>query len=416
MLRVLYAAGPGNVLGTYQHWAIGEEDPSQVSVTYSSQFFNVCRQIGAFGYIISHHSEAKLSESEQFKIEHRPKSIESKSSLHYHLGQLQYGLSLLLSALRWQADAVVIADGTTHWFVLSILPLLGVKIIPSLHCMPWNRYAPQNKVNRLIWRLNRFLFGRCHQALVVSQAIGEQIKQWMGKEYPPIQEFLPVYRQSEFASIAPPSADRSLFNVLYVGRIEADKGVFDLLEVAKRFSAEGRQDIRFDLCGDGSALIALQQAASEAGLSDSFVCHGHCNKTQMRDRFSQSHVVIAPTRTEFVEGFCKVVAEGVLIGRPVITSAVCPAIDYVRPAVVEVQPNDVKGYGDALLKLCDDRAFYEDKRKGCLDVQHQFYTPIKSWGSALKSTLLSICEARQGKPAFVKRRKAIQILMRAFPV
>ena len=37
-LRILYAAGPGNVLGTYRHWRGGEDDPSQVAMTYSGQF------------------------------------------------------------------------------------------------------------------------------------------------------------------------------------------------------------------------------------------------------------------------------------------------------------------------------------------------------------------------------------------
>lgn len=410
MVRILYAAGPGDVLGTYKHWVNGEEDPSQVSVTYSSQFYNVCHQFGASGYIISFHPEAAVLETEQLKIEHRPKIAKGKTSIHHHLAHVQYGLSVIGSALRWQADVAVIADGTTHWFVLSILPFLGVKVIPSLHCTLWSKYAPQTKLNQLIWRLNRVLFANCYQAIAVSQEVANQVKQWMGKQHPPVTDFLPIYQQSEFKSIAPPPADRSSFNVLYVGRMEANKGVFDLLEVAKRFAAAGRHDIRFDLCGTGSALVALQQAAAEANLSDSFVFHGYLNKAQMQNRFSQAHVVIAPTRTDFVEGFCKVVAEGILSDRPVVTSSVCPALNYVRPAVVEVQPNDVQGYGDALLKLCDDRAFYEAKRQGCTAVQKQFYSPSKSWGATLKSALLSL-EAKQSKPTFVKRRKAIQLLL-----
>lgn len=116
---------------------------------------------------------------------------------------------------------------------------------------------------------------------------------------------------------------------------------------------------------------------------------GHCSKLQMQKMFNQAHVVIVPTKTEFVEGLNRVVIEGVLSGRPVITSAVCPALSYVRDAVVEVPPDDVKAYGDALIKLCDDQKFYEQKQRNCLGLQQQFYDTSHSWGTALKSVLVS---------------------------
>lgn len=88
-------------------------------------------------------------------------------------------------------------------------------------------------------------------------------------------------------------------------------------------------------------------------------------------------------------------AEGILSGRPVVTSRVCPALSYVRDAVVEVPPDDIEGYGNALLRLCDDREFYEEKRRSCLRAQEQFYDISQSWGAALKSVLVKIQESRE---------------------
>jgi glycosyltransferase involved in cell wall biosynthesis len=132
-----------------------------------------------------------------------------------------------------------------------------------------------------------------------------------------------------------------------------------------------------------------------AGVNARFICHGHCNKEKMRRMFNRSHAVIVPTRTGFAEGFNKVVAEGILSGRPVVTSAVCPALPYVRDAVVEVPPDEVMGYCNALLKLCDDRQFYEQKRHSCLSLQEQFYDDSKGWGGVLKSILVSMQERRE---------------------
>lgn len=390
-LRILYAAGPGDVIGTYNHWINRQDDSSQVSVTYSSQFYEVCRALDAQSYVISSFEEKKFVRDGQFTIEHRSNPLRSRSGLLYHLGQLLYGFRLIASAVRFRANVAVVADGTTHWFVLSLLPWLGVQVVPSLHCVLWRKYAPQRMVEKLILKLSCNLFASsCTAILAASEDISEQVVQLTGGRHRSLVKFLPTYRRTEFADVAEPDHKRSPFRVLFAGRIERDKGVFDLLDVAKRFATEGRHDIKFELCGGGSALEPLRQDAKLAGVDASFTCHGHCHKRQMREMFNRAHAVIVPTRTDFVEGFNQVVVEGVLSGRPVVTSAVCPALSYVRDAVVEVPPNDIKGYTDALLKLCNDREFYEEKRQGVLGVQEQFYDISQGWGAVLKSILVAI--------------------------
>ncbi len=392
-LRVLYAAGPGDVIGTYGYWVEGHDDPSQVSITYSSQFYEVCRALNAQAYVISSHPKKKLFRDGQFLIEHRPIFWRDSSGIFYHLGQLWSGLQLIASAIRFRSNVAVVADGTTHWFILSILSLLGVQVIPSLHCVLWRKYIPQSREEKILLKLSSdFFANRCMAILTASNEINEQLKQLTASENLPLVNFLPTYQRTEFAEVGEPDEEHSPFRVLFAGRIEHNKGVFDLLEIAKRFVALGRQDIRFDICGKGSALEALRESVEAAGLESYFVCHGHCNKTQMREMFNRSHVVIVPTRTDFVEGFNQVVVEGILSKRPVVTSAVCPALSYVEPAVVEVPPNDWTAYGDAILKLCDVREFYKQKQQGCLGVQEQFYDKSLGWAAALKSVLVAVQE------------------------
>jgi len=356
----------------------------------------VCRALDAQSYVISWFGEKKFVRDGRFTIEHRPNPLRSTSGLLYHLGQLLYGFRLIASAVRFRANVAVVADGTTHWFVLSLLPWLGVQVVPSLHCVLWRKYTPRSMIEKLILKLSCNLFASsCTAILAASEDISEQVVQLTAGRHQPLVKFLPSYRRTEFTDVSEPDNKRLPFRVLFAGRIEPDKGVFDLLDVAKRFAAEGRQDITFDLCGGGSALEPLRLAAKLAGVDASFMCHGHCHKPQMREMFNRAHAVIVPTRTDFVEGFNQVVAESVLSGRPVVTSAVCPALSYVRDAVVEVPPDDIEAYGNALLKLCDDRELYEEKRRGCLRVQEQFYDISQSWGVALKSVLVVIQEGRE---------------------
>ena len=44
-------------------------------------------------------------------------------------------------------------------------------------------------------------------------------------------------------------------------------------------------------------------------------------------------------------------AEAILVGRPVITNSVVPALEVLRPACVEARTNDVDSYVAAILKL-----------------------------------------------------------------
>ena len=52
--RLMYATrGHGDVIGTWRHWKEGRDDPGQVAMTYSGQFYDVCRELGAKGYAIA---------------------------------------------------------------------------------------------------------------------------------------------------------------------------------------------------------------------------------------------------------------------------------------------------------------------------------------------------------------------------
>jgi glycogen(starch) synthase len=78
------------------------------------------------------------------------------------------------------------------------------------------------------------------------------------------------------------------------------------------------------------------------------------------------------------------VVEGVLAGRPVVTSSVCPALDYVRAAVVEVPPDDVAAYADALLRLKTDPELYAQKRVASAGVRQMFYEDGRGWAAAVE--------------------------------
>jgi glycosyltransferase involved in cell wall biosynthesis len=391
-LRILYCAGPGNVIGTYRHWKDGYDDPSQVAITYSGQFYEVCRQVGAEAYVISYCEERDKLVDGPFRIEHRPLPVSTEGpGPLYRLGQLWSGLKFTLTALCYRPD-VMLTMGGAEWFSLGLIPLLGVKVVVTFHGHLWRVARPPTGLDRFFWKLNGRFFRRHAKAFMyISDSIAEQLRGLTGPLSVPVLRFTPTYRAELFrpAASTPPPAPPP-YKVFYAGRVEENKGVFALLDIAKRFKAEGRTDIEFDLCGDGHALDELRRQAKEAGLADTFRCHGHVIKREMASWYQRSHLVVVPTTTDSIEGLNKVVVEAVLASRPVVTSRVCPALEYVRPGVLEVPPDDTKAYGDAILRLVDDRALYEEKVRGCAASTEQFYDPARSWAATLRKVLALI--------------------------
>ena len=222
-LRILYAAGPGDVIGTYRHWKEGRDDPSQVAVTYSGQFYSLCRDLGARGYVISTCPRVERVKDGPFWIEHRPVKFAKGPGLLYHMGQIAYGMGLTLSALRFGADVAVVSNGA-HWFSLALLPLFGVKVVPTLHCVLWRKgQPPTGKVGRFIQRLNSGFFrSRTAGVLSLSKDISDQLSELLRGREKTVVSFLPNYRPASFAGLgdapaAPP------FRVFFAGRIEAQQ-------------------------------------------------------------------------------------------------------------------------------------------------------------------------------------------------
>jgi glycogen(starch) synthase len=383
-LRVLYMAGFADVIGTYRYWQSGMDDPRIPDVAYSRQFFDVCERYGADALVISSNPHVGRLRDGLFQIEHRPILWGGKGGLLFHLGQALYGMGLARRVLEFRADMVVVAGTSQYWFLMSLPAALGVKIVPVLHGTLWLAERPPTLSQKLLLSMARPLFAR--QAFAILSHPGTCVRQVLeltGGRSRPVVPFIPFYREETFAGIPEHGERRPPFRVLFVGRVEVQKGVFDLVEIARQLRDRGRVDIEFDLCGTGSVAERLRQAAVDARLDSRFRCHGHVEMDVLREMLGRSHVVVVPTRTKYTEGFNAVVAEAILSGRPVITSRVCPAIELVRDAVVEVAPEDVAGYRDAIVSLADDGALYEAKKYGCAPLKAQFCDPNRSWGAAL---------------------------------
>jgi glycosyltransferase involved in cell wall biosynthesis len=394
-LKLLYAAGPGDVVGTFDHWLAGRDDPSEVSVTYSSQFFDACRDAGAQALVISSHLRADTRRSGAITVQNRPRRWPGAGGWRFHLEQLMFGLMLTWRAARFGADVAIIADAA-HWYVLAMMRWTGVKVIPTLHCTFWpTGRRPTGLADRLLQRLNGWFWRRIPAATIcLSPECERQVRELADRLSGPLIQARPRFRASTFAGIGPIRQGGAL-RVMYAGRIERAKGVFDLLEVARRIESSRPGAAVWEICGDGSALAELRIQSQAAGLGGVFLLLGKLDRPAMIQAYDRCQVVIVPTTSAFAEGFNKVCIEAALAGRAVVTSRYSHALDVLRDAAIEVDGDDVDGYEQAILRLLDSPGLLGSTAAAAAKVRGQFIDSPMGWGAVVADVISGL--AAQGK-------------------
>lgn len=387
--RIFYAAGPGHIIAAHKHWREGADDPTQMSLTYSGQFADLCRDLDATAYMVSSNEQREFLEDGQFTLEHRPKRVLG-GGLLYHLSEIIYGLSLLVTAVRFRADVAVTSSGTTHYFVLSLFRLCGIRVVTVLHNTLWPKgHLPTRLGQRIVMKLDGLFFRfMCNAVIGISPECTRQVSELVSGRARSLHVMYPQFRRQNFAGIrpAPNPADRP-FKIIFAGRVERNKGVFDILEMARRIEDMHPGMVRWDICGDGTDLQNLRKQHQELRLADTVTIHGWTAPADLRGLQGDSHLSIVPTRSNFAEGMAKTALEAVLAGRPVLASSVTPALEILESAAMAVEANDIDKYINTVIELANDQPRYNRLVLACDGVQKDLYDERKSFSSTLKRVM-----------------------------
>ncbi|MFN3880720.1 MAG: glycosyltransferase family 4 protein [Nitrincola lacisaponensis] len=391
MKKILYAAGPGDIIQTYRYWIKGIDDPSQVALTYSKQFYEFCEETGISAVAVSSNSREEVLQDEQFILYNQPKPEWLTKGIMYHLGQLHTSFHLLKLAKKHKCNLAIVAN-YNDWFSLVILKLFGINIIPTLHCTFWTTgLKPNNLKNTIIRKLNSWFWQHCVSAtLCISPECEKQLREICPNLKSPIFQARPTYLKEAFTDIQPPSHNPEQFNILFAGRLEENKGVLELYETAQILEKSHPGVFKWHICGTGTLQGGLEQLINDDQSNDYFMLKGHLNREQMLAYFSLSHIFIIPTRQDFAEGLNKVAIEGVLAGRPVIVSKYIPATDILGDAVIVADKIEAKYLADLIASLYEKSEVYFNATSSTQAIQDVFFDPKNSWKTALKKAVNSI--------------------------
>lgn len=403
--RILYACGPGDVIQGYRDWKTGQATISETSLTFSGQTFDFCRANQLELWAISSHPRSELIDDGQFRIENRPMRPSGKvRGWQYHVRQLRYALSLLLSASRYKADLVIVNSGTIHFFPLALFSLMGMKVVTNLHSVYWPvGYPPKSRIRKLVMQLDGWFFSHFADASMgVSPECERQVSMLAGRPVPFFQHRA-QFRESDFHALKAPDYGLRPFRVMFAGRIERNKGVFDLIDIATKLWQRRPHQVVFDVCGGGSAFDELREEVEKHGLGDIVKLHGKLIRPELLRIYEQSHLVIIPTRSDFCEGMPMVSAEAVLAGRPVLSSRVSNALDVLDEAIIEARTEDIEDYAVKIEHLLDHQGSYEKCAAACSIASRQFIDRSRGKTAALGRMLEALRPGWKAAPSAAER-------------
>jgi glycosyltransferase involved in cell wall biosynthesis/drug/metabolite transporter (DMT)-like permease len=226
----------------------------------------------------------------------------------------------------------------------------GIPVVATNHFMPENLlgYGPLPRwshqvLSRLAWRDLVRVFGRAN-AVTAPTPRAVALLERNGLAGPAVAISCGIDREHFTAGQAGSSDDPS---VLFVGRLDAEKNVHELLRAAAMLSA------RVELVGDGSERGRLEALVSELGIGDRVTFRGFVSDEDLVRAYQRCDVFCMPGTAELQS---LATMEAMAAGKPVVAADAMALPHLVHPGRNGwlYQPGDVTGLARSLADALSD--------------------------------------------------------------
>ncbi len=184
---------------------------------------------------------------------------------------------------------------------------------------------------------------------------------------------------SRFTPGPPPPDDPPV--MLYHGRVDARKGVLDLLEAARRLR-EGGDRFRLLISGIGPTYDETEAGIRQLGLADSVEMTGYVDYADVPAVYRRAGIFVSPT---YAEGFSNTILEAMASRMAVVSCRSVGVVDCIRDGEngLLTEPGDVAGLTDALRRVLRDRALRERLAAAALEECRSVYSWPKVAGQIM---------------------------------
>ena len=378
-LRISFLGGPGDVLGTYEFWKQDKHDPRVPIITYSSQFFELITQLNASAQIIAAAPNVGFDEA-PFRFDgvmHAP----FNNRREYFAASRAYADEVIRKVDAYDPHIVLGSTDfpSTHWKPLSD----DRHFILSAHNTFWPR---KNRAKGPKALIKHFLLRQrakaIDDAVCTSFECRDQISEVTNGRVIGLAEVPQMIEHYQ------PQERNHARELIFVGRIEHNKGVFLLLEAMAKLLPK-YPEIRLTIVGDGSAQEELQERIDGIG-SPSICATGRLNGAEVHAALGKSDLLLCPTMTTFNEGLAVVGFEAAAHGVPSLLSSCVPAVDYLGESCAVFEADNLQSLESTLERLIADPEHYRKKVEQLSHVLPKIYDRDNSWSSQLLKAMTRI--------------------------
>jgi len=142
--------------------------------------------------------------------------------------------------------------------------------------------------------------------------------------------------------------------IMFVGRIDREKGIFDLVKSAK-IICNCRSDVFFTIAGSGRDLKKLRAVIKKEGIDNRFILLGQVNKDHLVKLYQNASIFVLPS---YHEGLPGVLLEAMSCGLPIVATNVRGNRDLITDGKngIIVPPRNPYKLSEAILSLLDDKS------------------------------------------------------------
>jgi len=146
------------------------------------------------------------------------------------------------------------------------------------------------------------------------------------------------------AALARRNSTSSNITVLFVGRLEAYKGVYEILEAARRLIADAqlkKYSLTFTFAGEGSQKKALESLEKKYGIGR-FVSHTQVPYDRMPEVYDSADIFVAPSKAmqTWQEQYCTALLEAQANGLAIVTTRSGGIPENIGAAGILIPPGD----------------------------------------------------------------------------
>lgn len=267
-----------------------------------------------------------------------------------------------LGLTDWRPDVVHAHDWLVAHPAVALAQFFDVPLISTIHATEAGRHSGwvSGTVSRQVHALESWLVRESDSLITCSASMRDEISELFGPELAEIS----VIRNgidTDGWPFAPRHRHSGPAQLLYLGRLEYEKGVHDAIAALPRIRRT-HPGTTLTIAGDGTQLDFLKEQARRHRVLKATEFVGHVNHSQLLELLHRADAAVLPSH---YEPFGIVALEAAAAGAPLVTSNAGGLGEAVINGVTGLShpPNDVAALAAAVREVLDSPAAAQQRAR-----------------------------------------------------